>query len=120
VCQALCRRNCAYFRSTYLRARNAEDTARLLKLNSNRGFPGMLGSTDCMHWSWKNCPAALHGQFRGHKKDDTIILEVVADHETWIWYAFFGMPGSCNDINVLQRSPLMTRITLREDPLVEF
>jgi hypothetical protein len=50
------------------------------------------------------------------KKDSTIILEAVADHETWIWHAFFGMPGSYNDINVIQRSPLMTMIALREGP----
>jgi hypothetical protein len=72
-----------------------------------------------MHWSWKNCPAAWHGQFNGHKNDATIILEAVADHETWIWHAFFG-PGSYNHINVLQRSPLMTRLALREGPLAEF
>jgi hypothetical protein len=103
-----------------LRAPNAQDTARLLEINANRGFPGMLGSIDCMHWSWKNCPAAWHGQFKGYKKDATIVLEAVADQETWIWHAFFGMPGSCNDINVLQRSPLMTRLAMREGPLVEF
>jgi hypothetical protein len=80
----------------------------------------MLGSIDCMHWSWKNCPAAWHGQFKGHKKDATIIFEAVADHETWIWHEFFGMLESCNDINVLQRSPLMTRLALREGPLMEF
>ena len=51
------------FGSEYLRAPNAEDTARLLEINKARGFPGMLGSIDCMHWSWKNCPAAWHGQF---------------------------------------------------------
>ena len=80
----------------------------------------MLGSIDCMHWRWKNCPAAWHGQFRGHKKDSTIILEAVADHETWIWHAFFGMPGSCNDINVLQRSPLFAKLANGEIPHVEF
>jgi hypothetical protein len=111
------------FGKTYLRASNAEDTARLLEINKAQGIPDMIGSIDCMHWSWKNCHAAWHGQFKRHK-DSTIILEAVADHETWFWHAFFGMPGSRNDINVLQRSPLMTRIALREGPgpgpLVEF
>jgi hypothetical protein len=37
------------FGSTYLRASNAEDIARLLEFNSNWGFLGMLGSIDCMH-----------------------------------------------------------------------
>jgi hypothetical protein len=31
------------FVSTYLRAPNAEDTARLLEFNSSQGFPDMLG-----------------------------------------------------------------------------
>jgi hypothetical protein len=56
------------------------------------------------------------------EKDSVIILGAVADHETWIWHAFFGMPEWCNGLNVLQRSPLMTRITLCEGqgPHVEF
>ena len=108
------------FGKEYLRAPNAADTARLLEFNAARGFPGMLGSIDCMHWSWKNCPAAWHGQFQGHKKDSTIILEAVADHETWIWHAFFGMPGALNDINVLHRSPLMNKIAKGKTCPVEF
>ena len=82
------------FGKEYLRSPNAEDVARLLAMNKARGFPGMLGSIDCMHWTWKNCPKAWHGQFHGQKKGSTIILEAVADQETWIWHAFFGMPGS--------------------------
>ena len=56
------------FGEVYWRAPNEADTARLLEFNKNRGFPGMLGPIDCIHWSWKNCPAAWHGQFKGHKK----------------------------------------------------
>ena len=108
------------FGEEYLRSPTAEDAARLLAMNKARGFPGMLGSIDCMHWSWKNCPKAWHGQFHGQKKGSTIILEAVADQETWIWHAFFGMPGSLNDINVVNRSPLMNKIANGELPPVQF
>jgi hypothetical protein len=42
------------FAPYYLRAPNAEDIARLLQVGESRGFPGMLGSVDCMHWEWRN------------------------------------------------------------------
>ena len=48
------------FGSEYLRSPNATDIIRLLRKANQRGFPGMLGSLDSMHWEWKNCPAAYH------------------------------------------------------------
>ncbi len=72
------------FGPRYLREPNAEDTARLLALGEARGFPGMLGSVDCMHWQWKNCPTGLRGQYQGHNKEATIVLEVVASQDLWI------------------------------------
>ncbi|XP_038678360.1 uncharacterized protein LOC119979801 [Tripterygium wilfordii] len=45
----------------YLRSPNSNDIELLLALNKTRGFPGMLGSIDCMHWKWKNCLTAWKG-----------------------------------------------------------
>jgi hypothetical protein len=52
----------------YLRQPNTEDLKRLLSIGEARGFPGMLGSLDCMHWEWKNCPSGWAGQFQGKEK----------------------------------------------------
>jgi len=97
------------FGETYLRRPNAEDIQRLLHIGQARGFPGMLGSIDCMHWEWKNCPVGLKGQYtRGDHGVSTVMLEAVASQDTWIWHAYFGVAGSNNDLNVLIQSTLFT------------
>ena len=48
--------------------------------------------------------------FTGHKKVQTMILEAVASDDLWIWHAFFGVPGSLNDINVLKQSYLFSEL----------
>ncbi|XP_062201677.1 uncharacterized protein LOC133904231 [Phragmites australis] len=108
------------FGDEYLRSPNEEDTARLLAINSRRSFPDMLGSVDCMHWRWKNCPTAWAGSYTGHVNAPTIILEAVASQDLWIWHAFFGMPGSLNDINVLHRSHLLDDLAAGQAPKATF
>jgi hypothetical protein len=111
---------CEVFGPEYMRAPNKADTIRLLNIGEQRGFPGMLGSIDCMHWKWKNCPTAWQGSYCGHVKEPTIILEAVASTDLWIWHAFFGLPGSLNDINVLHRSPIFDRLAQGEAPTVHY
>ncbi|GJU80635.1 ALP1-like protein [Tanacetum coccineum] len=92
----------------FLRRPTATDIQKTYELHEEKhGLPGMLGSIDCMHWDWKNCPKSLHGQFkRSTNKYPTLMLEVVADQKLWIWHAYFGVPGANNDLNVLYGSPL--------------
>jgi hypothetical protein len=44
--------------------------------------------------------------YKGHIGACGVILEAVADYVLWIWHAFFGMSGSHNGINMLQRPPV--------------
>jgi hypothetical protein len=86
-----------------------EGTQRLLSINEKRGFPGMLGSIDCMHGEWKTCPFAWQGQYSGHVDGCTVILE-----------AFLGMAGAHNDINMLQRSPIFAGLAEGNAPSASY
>lgn len=66
-----CRTVVRVYEAEYLRTPNEEDMRRLLDEGSRRGFPGMLGSLDCCHWEWKNCPTAWAGQYKGKGKKPT-------------------------------------------------
>ncbi|KAL3334478.1 hypothetical protein AABB24_030952, partial [Solanum stoloniferum] len=105
-----CRAIVEVFGERYLRSPTPNDVARLLHIGEQRGFPGMLGSLDCMHWKWKNFPTAWAGQYAGRSGSPTIILEAVADYDLWIWHAYFGLPGTNNDINVLESSHLFSNL----------
>jgi hypothetical protein len=98
------------FESCFLRLPSRADFQKQLDINAARGFPGMFGSLDCMHWTWKNCPVAWQGQFQDKDGVRSIILEAIADQSLWIWHAFFGLPGGNNDINVLDQSPLVANL----------
>ncbi|XP_020190925.1 uncharacterized protein [Aegilops tauschii subsp. strangulata] len=108
------------FGPEYLREPTVADTERLLVINAERGFPDMLGS-NCMYWKWKNCPFAWQGQYKGHVKGATVILEVVSSQDyLWIWHSFFGLAGSQNDISVLQGSSVFARLAEGHSPEVNF
>ena len=46
----------------------------------------------------------------GYRGVPTIVLEVVASSDLWIWHAFFGVAGSNNDINVSDCSPVFDEL----------
>ena len=110
----------AQFSATYFRKPTLDDIQRLLREGEDRGFLGMIGSIDCMHWEWENCPPGWKGMYQGRSRMVTVILEAVASRDLWIWHAFFGTPGSCNDINVLQRSPVFDTILNGRASQVQF
>ncbi|XP_058772325.1 uncharacterized protein LOC131646244 [Vicia villosa] len=86
-CIEFCKGIIRLYEQVYLRAPTQDDLQRILHVSEMRGFPGMIGSIDCMHWEWKNCPKAWEGKFtRGDKGTTTVILEAVASHDLWIWH----------------------------------
>ncbi|XP_023767353.2 uncharacterized protein LOC111915956 [Lactuca sativa] len=51
------------FGDQYLIKPSLHDTQQLYAAHEERhGFPDMLGSIDCTHWKWRNCPVAWKGK----------------------------------------------------------
>jgi hypothetical protein len=98
------------FHVEFLRYSTTAELKSLMKRMSLRGFPGAWVSIDCSHMTWKTCLTALQGQYRNKIGQCSIVTEVVCDENLRAWKAFLGMPGSLNDINVLDHSPMVQDI----------
>nr|KAJ0186232.1 hypothetical protein LSAT_V11C900498710 [Lactuca sativa] len=98
------------YRDIYLRHPTKSDVEQLYVAHeAKHGFPGMLGSIDCIHWEWANCPNAWCGQFtRRYHGVPTVILEAVVSNDLWFWHAFFDIAGSNNDLN--GKAPYMSYV----------
>ena len=95
-------------RSVFARPMTRSDARRVCAIHEEQhGVAGMVGSLDCMHVFWKNCPVAWQGQQTGKPGKPTIVLEAFADHNLWFWRHSFGWPGSLIDINIWNRSCLL-------------
>lgn len=89
-------------------------------MGASNGFPGMLGSIDCIHWKWKIYITTLNGQFKGKGKYATTTQKIVASNDLWVWHSYFGLSGSNNDLNVLRRFHMFARLSGGETPPVNF
>ncbi|XP_023742429.1 uncharacterized protein LOC111890552 [Lactuca sativa] len=74
------------FGDQYLCKPSLHDMQQLYVAHEERhGFPGMLGSIDCTHWKWRNCPVAWKGQYLSdHHGAPSLVLEAVASQDLWI------------------------------------
>jgi Plant transposon protein len=100
------------FGDDYMRIPSAGDLSAIVALHKRvHGVDGMLGSLDCMHTYWKNCPVAWQQSFKGKQSGPTIVLEAVSDHCLWFWHMSYGYSGAMNDLNILNQSPLLRKMT---------
>lgn len=91
-----------------------------LVINEVRDFLDVFASINYMHYQWKNCHVAWQSQFQDKDEHKSIILEAIVDQSLWIWHTFFGLLGGNNDINVLDKSPLVTYMLRGESMSLNF
>ncbi|GKA56746.1 zinc finger, CCHC-type containing protein [Tanacetum coccineum] len=95
--------------------------AKIVNDLTNYDAEPLPGSIDCMHWKWKNCPKALHEEFkRRYHKYSTLILEAVTDKKIVDLACIFEVPRAINDLNVLYGFPLFDDVLADTAPEVPF
>jgi len=100
-----------------LRSPTPEELQRILTRNAERGMPGCIGSLNCSHWEWRNCPKAFFaGMQQNRHGKHPVVTETVCDEDLRIWHLFVGCPGSHNDVNVVHVSPLYLSVANGEWP----
>jgi len=104
------------FGPAYLRCPTPEELQRILTRNAERGMPGCIGSLNCSHWEWRNCPKAFAGMQQNRHGKRSVVTDTVCHEDLWIWHLFVGCPGSHNDVNVMHVSPLYLSFTNGEWP----
>ena len=112
LCKAFDNLIIALYLKDFLRLPTAADLKKTVQLHhSVHKVNGIVGSLDCTHTYWKNCPKAWQGSFKGKEDKPSIVLEAVADYNLFFWHASYGYTGNLNDITILSLSPLLDRMT---------
>jgi hypothetical protein len=95
----------------FIRFPSTTDLNRISKLHRCiHGVSGMLGSLDCTHTYWKNCPKAWQGSYKGKENKPSIVLEAMCDYHGFLWHVSYGYSGTLNDRTILDLSPLLERL----------
>jgi hypothetical protein len=75
----------------YLRLPTSADLKAITNLHKSiHGVEGMVGSLDCTHTYWKNCPKAWQGSYKGKERKASIALEAMSDYHLFFWHVAYG------------------------------
>lgn len=77
--------------------RDPEEIDKIVSEYALLGFPGCIGSTDCVHIAWDRCPYKLRFEYTGKAHYPTVSFEVTCTHSRRILACSKGFPGSTND-----------------------
>jgi hypothetical protein len=73
-----------------------------------RGFPGCIGSVDCVHIGWDRCPTQYTNLYTGKEGFASIAYEVICTSRKFIQSITVGHPGTRNDKHIVRTDATVT------------
>ena len=86
------------------------EISRTLSVYDRLGFPGCIGSKDCVHIRWERCPVGDRFLHKGKEGYPTLAYEVTVDHISKIIAATKGFPGAKNDKTIVRFDDLFLSV----------
>ena len=98
---------CNYFSHKYFSIycnppETPEEISKTLAVYERLGFPGCIGSTDCVHIKWERCSAGDRILHKGKEGFPTLSYEVTCDHTSKIIAVTHGFPGTRSDRTIVR------------------
>jgi hypothetical protein len=79
------------YQNEFLRHHTKDDMKKIIRLHKVvHGVDGLMGSLDCTHTFWKNCPKAWQGLYKGKEKKPSIVMEGACDYHLIMWQVSYG------------------------------
>ena len=79
-----------------------EELAKVTGIYRRLGFPGAVGSIDCVHVRWDKCPFALRSSCKGKEGYPSLAYEAVVDHHRRILSVTKSHYGARNDKTIIK------------------
>jgi hypothetical protein len=86
----------------YIYMPQGDDLLRVTEKYASMGFPGCVGSTDCVHFFWDRCPHNVRFLHSGKEGKPTVAYSMIVDHMRRIRSVTAGHPGARNDKSISQ------------------
>ena len=82
------------------------EITHVLSQYDEKGFPGCVGSVDCVHLVWDKCPAACLSNCKGKGSFPTLAFEVVCSNRRKIMSVSQYFFGAVNDKTIAMSDPV--------------
>jgi Plant transposon protein len=91
--------------------RNNEELNQVTILYAACGFPGCVGSTDCVHIRWESCSAQWASAFKNGKPNyASIAYEMTVDHSKRFQASTIGHYGTTSDKTIIKFDGYVTKV----------
>ena len=91
--------------------RNTDELNAVTSLYSAVGFPGCVGSTDCVHIRWEMCPALHFNTYKNGKNSyASIAYEMTVDHSKRFQSTTIGHYGTTSDMTIVKFDGFVNKV----------